>query len=85
MNSKVHFNKQLSCLSLVSLLDLLLDLLLLLLHNSVVVWIVDAVQQLNLSLGICQADSRSTRASFLLASNKLGLNSIVSRKCVVSG
>ena len=85
MNSEVHLDEQLSCLSLIGLLDFLLDLLLLLFDDFVVVGVVDAVQELDLPLSVGQADGGSARASFFLASNKLGLNSIVSRKRVVSG
>lgn len=72
----VHVNEQLACLALISHIELRLDLLLLRLYCPVVVWIVEPIEQLDLSLPIRNCRCR-LHTALLLSGDELGLNRIV--------
>ena len=77
----IHLNQQFSCVSLILLIQLGLDLSSLLPGVFVVIGVLQLVKKLDLSLSVSHDRRlRVTQSSFFLAHNELGLDSIVARK-----
>ena len=84
VNSMIHVDEELTSLSLISLRQLCLDLLLLLAHCLVVVGVIETIHELDLPLSLRYSDSGRLGTALLLSGDELGLNSIIGWKCMLS-